>query len=114
MAKIIQNRNLRISELAGKLLMLIPHFPRIVKKAKVINPNSKLSLGMVIESKGVEHGNVVALNYEYQSYTYLEFNQIINRYANYLFQEGIKRVKLSSFFWKIGCVPTLIKMIPNT
>lgn len=58
MAKITQNRNLRISELAGKLLMLIPHFPRIVKnikKAKVINPNSKLSLGMVIESKGVEH-----------------------------------------------------------
>ena len=92
MAKTDQVQYIKGSMLAFKLCKLIPQFPRIIsniKKAKGINGESTESIGKVIESKAITHGNVVALRYEDQSYTYLEFNQVINRYANYLLSEGV-------------------------
>ncbi|MGX1929034.1 long-chain-acyl-CoA synthetase [Flagellimonas sp. 2504JD4-2] len=92
MAKTDQVQNVKGPMLAFKLFMLIPQFPRIIrniKKAKGINENSNESIGKIIESKAIKHGNVVALRYEDQSYTYREFNQVINRYANYLLSEGV-------------------------
>ena len=92
MAKSDQVQNIKGAMLALKLFMLIPQFPRIIKnikKAKGISDNSNESIGKVIESKAIKHKNVVALKYEDQSYTYSEFNQVINRYANYLLSEGV-------------------------
>ncbi len=94
MGKTYQIQNIKRSRLAGKLLMLIPQFPRIirnVKKAKGVNGSSNESIGKIIESKAIKHKNVVALKYEDQSYTYCEFNQVINRYANYLLSEGVNK-----------------------
>ncbi|MDX5584695.1 MAG: long-chain-acyl-CoA synthetase [Aureibaculum sp.] len=93
MAKTFQNHNLKLSNLSGKLLMLAPQFPRIIKnikKAKAINSNSNESIGKIIESNAIQNANVIALKYEEQSYTYAEFNKTINRYANYLLLEGVK------------------------
>ena len=93
MAKTFRNQNLNLFHLVGKLFMLIPQFPRIIKnikKAKAINSDSNESIGKIIESKAINHGNVIALKYEEQSYTYDEFNQAINSYANYLLLEGVK------------------------
>ena len=93
MAKTFRNQNLNLFHLVGKLFMLIPQFPRIIKnikKAKAIDSDSNESIGKVIESKAINHGNVIALKYEEQSYTYDEFNQAINSYANYLLLEGVK------------------------
>ncbi len=92
MAKTDQVQKIKGFMLAFKLFMLIPQFPRIIrniKKAKGINEKSNESIGKVIESKAIEHGNVVALRYEDQSYTYREFNEVINLYANYLLSEGV-------------------------
>ena len=94
MAKISQNHNVKISSLVGKLFMLLPQFPRIIKyirKAKAINSNSDESIGKIIEYNAVQNGNIIALRYEEQSYTYSDFNKTINKYANYLLQEGVKK-----------------------
>jgi len=94
MAKTFQNHTINLAHLSGKLLMLLPQFPRIIKnikKAKAINSNSNESIGKIIESNAIQNGNVIALKYEEQHYTYTEFNKIINRYANYLLLEGVKK-----------------------
>ena len=79
--------------MAGKLCKLTPHYPRIIKylkKALALNSNSNESIGKIIESNAYHNGNSPALKYEDQSYTYFEFNAIVNRYANYLLYEGVK------------------------
>ena len=93
MAKTFQNNQIQLLNLVGKLLMLLPQFPRIIKnigKAKAIDPNSNESIGKVIESVALHHGDIIALKYEEECYTYTEFNQTVNRYANYLLLEGAK------------------------
>lgn len=93
MAKNYQNHNPTLIRLIGKLLKLAPQFPRIiqnVKKAKGISPNSYASIGRIIESNAAKHGNIVALRFEDQSYTYTEFNETINQYANYLLKKGVQ------------------------
>ena len=94
MAKTYQIQNIKVSKLAAKLFLLIPQLPRIIKnikKAKSINQNSNESIGKIIESKAIKYANVAALKYEDQTYTYREFNQIINKYANYLLSEGVAK-----------------------
>lgn len=93
MAKAFQNNDLNLATLIRKLIMLAPQFPRIIKnirKAKAIKPNSKESIGKIIESNAIKNENVIALKYEDESYTYSEFNKTINKYANYLLLEGVK------------------------
>ncbi|PIE99909.1 MAG: long-chain-acyl-CoA synthetase [Maribacter sp.] len=93
MATSYQNHNPNLISLIGRILKRTPQFPRIIKnikKAKSINPDSIASVGKIIESNAVEHGNVIALRFEEQCYTYSEFNSTINRYANYLLKEGVK------------------------
>ena len=79
--------------LVGRLALLIPQLPRIIKyikKAKSIDSNSNESIGKIIESKAISNGNTIALRHEDDSYTYHEFNETINRYANFLLSEGVK------------------------
>ncbi len=93
MAKVFHNYNINLAALVGKLFILIPQFPRIIKNiktAKAIKPNSKESIGKIIESAAIKNGKVIALKYEEESYTYSEFNKTINRYANHLLKEGVK------------------------
>lgn len=85
--------NLTPVNVLGKVLKLIPRFPRMIKYiklAKGIAPDSCQSIGKIIESNALNHGSIIALKYEDQSYTYAEFNGIVNRYANFLLREGVK------------------------
>ncbi|WP_298237821.1 long-chain-acyl-CoA synthetase [uncultured Algibacter sp.] len=94
MPKTSSNKTIKLPKLALKLFLLTPQLPRIIKyikKAKSINSNSNQSIGRIIESKAIEKPNLIALKYEEQSYTNLEFNKIVNKYANFLLQEGVKR-----------------------
>lgn len=93
MATNYQNHNPTLTGLMGKLLKLTPQLPEIIKnvrKAKGINPNSYASIGKIIEANATKHGNIVALRFEEQSYTYTEFNKTINLYANYLLKKGVQ------------------------
>jgi citronellyl-CoA synthetase len=93
MDKTPQNNKIKSIDLLAKVSNLIPHLPRIIKnikKAKSINGDSNQSIGKIIEANALNHGSINALKYEDQNYTYFEFNQIVNRYANYLLHEGVK------------------------
>lgn len=88
------NHNINLAILIGKLLMLTPEYPRIIKnikKAKTINANSNQSIGKIIESNAFQNGNTIALKYEDQCYTYFEFNAMVNRYANFFLHQGVKK-----------------------
>ncbi|MBD0849955.1 long-chain-acyl-CoA synthetase [Maribacter arenosus] len=93
MAKTFQNRRLNPVILIGKIIALIPQFPRMIKyikKVKTIASDSQLSIGKILEENAKHHGSNIALKYEDQRYSYSEFNQMVNRYANYLLREGVK------------------------
>lgn len=93
MSNTSHGHNLNLFSFLGKLFVLIPHYPRIIKylkKAKALNSNGNESIGTIIESNALKNRTIKALKYENQSYTYFEFNVIINRYANYFLQEGVK------------------------
>ena len=93
MDKTPQYNNIKSIDLLAKVSKLIPNLPRIIKnikKAKAVNGDSNQSIGKIIEANALNHGSISALQYENQSYNYSEFNQIVNKYANYLLGEGIK------------------------
>ncbi len=54
-------------------------------------PESKYSIGLRIEEHAVEYPDNWALLYEDEKYTHKEFNEYINRYANYFIELGLKR-----------------------
>ena len=94
MSNTFQNHSLKLSDLLGKVFMLTPQFPRIIRnirKAKAIDSNSTESIGTIIESNAIKNGDVIALKYEEQSYTYTDFNKTVNKYANFLLLEGVKK-----------------------
>jgi citronellyl-CoA synthetase len=85
--------NIKLTSLIAKLILLAPQFPRMIrylKKAKALNSNSNESIGKILEANAGQNGNVIALQFEDQSYTYSEFNTRVNRYANYFLQAGVK------------------------
>jgi citronellyl-CoA synthetase len=93
MATTIQKTTLNPIILFGKIVSRIPQFPRMIKyikKVKTIASDSQQSIGKIIEENALDYGNISALEYEDQSYTYSGFNQLVNRYANYLLSKGIK------------------------
>ncbi len=93
MSDTIQHHNLNLVNLLIKIFKLIPQFPRIIKNtilAKNVSPDSYQSIGQIIELNAKLYGNITALQFEDQSYTYSEFNEIVNKYSNHLLQKGVK------------------------
>ncbi len=93
MAKLFKNNTLSLIDILKRIVVRIPQFPRMIhniKKAKGITQDSQRSIGKIIESKALHHGSLCALKYQDQSFTYAEFNEMVNSYANYLLREGVK------------------------
>ncbi|SNR34952.1 long-chain-acyl-CoA synthetase [Lutibacter flavus] len=87
------NNNLNLVNFLGKVFKLLPQFPRMIKyikKIKKIKPDSTQSIGKLIELNAINHGNIIALKFENQSYSYTQFNEMANKYANYLLGAGVK------------------------
>ena len=53
--------------------------------------DAKYSIGLRIEEHAKKHPENLALLYEEERYTHSEFNEQINRYANYFLKYGLKR-----------------------
>ncbi|WP_282124070.1 long-chain-acyl-CoA synthetase [Algibacter mikhailovii] len=93
MTKPPNKHTIKLSQILGKLVLLTPQLPRIIKyikKAKNLHSDSNESIGKIIESIAAKQGDTIALRYEDDSYTYNEFNTKVNKYANYLISEGVK------------------------
>ncbi len=75
--------------------------PLIMKGAAwmVEHPSdSKYSIGLRIEELAVAYPDKLALLYEDEKYTHKEFNQWINRYANYFIDFGLRRGDIAVIF----------------
>ena len=54
-------------------------------------PETKYSIGLRIEEHAVKYPDKLALLYEDERYTHKEFNEQVNRYANYFLKLGMQR-----------------------
>ena len=93
MSKASPTHTLHLFPVLMRILKRIPQFPRMItyiRKAKGVSSNSLQSIGTIIETNALNYGQVVALRFEDQSYTYSEFNKKVNRYANFLLGEGVR------------------------
>ncbi len=63
------------------------------------NPESKDSIGLRIEQRAREEPDRMAMYYEEEKYTYKEFNEWINKYANYFLNKvGLKKGDVAVVF----------------
>ncbi len=81
------------SALSKQLLRGLPHFHKSLKGllllATVTNPDKKCSVGLRLEKLAAKYPTKTAILFEEKSYTYSEFNRIVNRYAHYLQSLGV-------------------------
>jgi len=75
-----------------------PRFLRAGYKFEKMKLNKKYSVGRLIEKIANKYPNQYAILYEDQKYTYLEFNEIVNQYANYFLSIGIKKGDIINLF----------------
>ncbi|MFX0081666.1 MAG: long-chain-acyl-CoA synthetase [Candidatus Hodarchaeota archaeon] len=61
-------------------------------------PETKYSIGLRIEEHAAEYPDKLALLYEDERYTHKEFNEWINRYANYFLKFGLKKGDIAVVF----------------
>ena len=66
------------------------HQARIEEGTQALAQN-KVSWGSIIETQAVKYANNIALKFEDESYTFKEFNEWVNRYANYFTSLGVKK-----------------------
>jgi len=61
-------------------------------------PDTKYSIGLRIEEHALKFPDKLALLYEDERYTHKEFNEQVNRYANYFLKLGLKRGDVAVVF----------------
>ena len=64
---------------------------KIARERQKLSPEERQSFGTYIERNAQKYPDNVAVLYEEIVYTYREFNQWTNRYANYLIAQGLKK-----------------------
>ena len=89
-----QKNILETKNIVSSLLKIAHRIPAIingVSHIKKLRDEEKSSWGKLIEHNAVQHKDRIALKFENNFYTYFELNEIINRYANYFFDQGITK-----------------------
>jgi citronellyl-CoA synthetase len=75
--------------------------PMILKGATWMaehTPDTKYSIGLRIEEHAMKYPDKLALLYEDERHTHKEFNELVNRYANYFLKIGLKRGDVAVVF----------------
>ncbi len=76
---------------------LCDFFITIIRGAK-IGPDEDISLGTSLEYNAEQYSGNPAIYYEDVMYTYKEFNELINQYANYLLSLGVIKGEVINIF----------------
>lgn len=76
-----------VFSLGLRILPMMKH----LKAATGLAMDTKLGMGTFIEENAVQYADNTALLFEDQKFTYKEFNEIINKYANYFISQGIQK-----------------------
>ncbi len=84
---------INLSQINSCARLLIRKIPSIVEGLKYIrkkDKNEALSIGTYLERNAEKYPSLPAILYEDSCYTHRQFNEWINRYANYFTMQGIK------------------------
>jgi len=73
-----------------RMRFLRKHANILAELAK-INQENKISWGTIVERNAREYPNNMAIKFEDMTLTYKEFNEWVNRYANYFISLGLKK-----------------------
>ena len=85
---------IKFTELLPGLLSVAWRFPSIFKNLRGIlgfENETKMSMGTTLERNATEYADHTAILYEDVTYTHKEFNETVNRYANYLISQGMQK-----------------------
>ena len=83
------------------LLRKLPRLLSILKSMRELgelSSDNKISLGYYLERNADAHPDNPAILFEDDRYTHKEFNEWVNRYANYLLSLGVKKGEVISAF----------------
>jgi len=89
-----ESKILKFRDILPGILFFLRKLPKIVKPLREIQKWSEdeaLSLGSVLEDNARKYPDGRAILFEDQCYTHSQFNEIVNRYANYLLSMGVKK-----------------------
>ena len=78
----------------SRVKLVLKKLPSVVEGLKYLKKTDKsepLSIGAFIERNAAQHPHHPAVLFEDQSYSHKSFNDWVNRYANYLLGQGIKK-----------------------
>jgi citronellyl-CoA synthetase len=78
----------------SRVEMVVKKLPSVIEGLKYLrktDQEEKLSIGSYIERNAAEYPHFPAVLYENQSFSHSTFNAWVNRYANYLASEGIRK-----------------------
>ncbi|MCK4383267.1 MAG: AMP-binding protein, partial [Candidatus Lokiarchaeota archaeon] len=73
-------------------------FLNAAKRNKKVGPDDCISLGKRLEYNAEQYSSNPAIYYEDVMYTYKEFNEIVNQYANYLLSLGVTKGEVINIF----------------
>jgi len=73
-------------------------FFNTTKKNAKVGPDEYVSLGKHLEYNAEQYSSNPAIYYEDVMYTYKEFNELINQYANYLLSLGVTKGEVINIF----------------
>lgn len=71
------------------------HAHEVAEIVKIVAEN-KISWGTIVERNAEKYADNVAIMFEDITLTFKEFNEWVNRYANYFISLGLKKVMLYS------------------
>ena len=92
---------LKFTDLIPGILSILWRLPTIIKSMKTtmnMKPEDRVSIGRILEHNAIKYKNRNAILFEDEKYTHGEFNDAINRYANYFASSGLERGNVAVVF----------------
>ncbi len=84
------SEKLNFSQLIPGIISLVQRMPKILS-AFIRSNYAKEPIGAVIEKSAVIYSTNTAVVCEDKAYTYQEFNEAVNRYANFFLSKGVRK-----------------------
>ncbi|MFX1450030.1 MAG: long-chain-acyl-CoA synthetase [Promethearchaeota archaeon] len=78
-------------EYRKRLRVFYNKFGNEIAKVQKMPIENKISWGSLLERNAIEHAERPALFFENKQFTYKQFNEIVNQYANYFISIGLKK-----------------------
>lgn len=80
------------------IIAALPYFVKGLKLSKITDPKTPVGTGWLLEKTSKKYPDRPAVLFDERRITYRQFNEWVNRYANYLLSIGIKKGDVIAIF----------------